>query len=209
MEVRKWLEDVADRVPPDESDDRSFPDLLQPRQEEPTRLGRSYRRKRRGASSDSSLIAPRPTNHREDHAAIPSGSPDDFRAADDAAAVSQSSESSRSAPAVPAKTYEKCARHKTRPDRYEPKQRKRRKERDVRKERKEKQKRRRSHRGGDGSRTAGLVQSFQLKNGPKNNRLTVGSRCRTRRIAYWLTLRVSFGLMQVLVSSSMDVRRRQ
>lgn len=176
MDIQKWLENTADREPPDgTSDDLHIPDFLPPDRIRPSRVGATYRHKRKRASTDSSIIAPRPDSHRNAKAPVRSSSPDHVRGAEDAATGSQSAESSDTTTThrAPAKTYEKRPRHRTRPDRYEPKAKKRKQDREGRKEREAKQKRRKSHRSGDGGRTAGLVQSFQLKNGPKNNRLTV------------------------------------
>lgn len=71
------------------------------------------------------------------------------------------------------KKYEKRARYKTRPDHYDVKPPKRCRRRDTRSERERRRLRHQSHRSGDGHRTTGLVQSFHLKNGPKNHRLTL------------------------------------
>lgn len=73
------------------------------------------------------------------------------------------------------KTYERRARHKTKPDRYESKKQnvRERKQRDDAGERKSKRKRGQTHRKGDGKRTESLVQGFRLKNGPSHSRLTV------------------------------------
>lgn len=177
MDIRQWLEDTADREPPDHSDDNRIPGNFRPDRAGPDKAGRSYRRKRKRGSSDSSIIAPRHEGHRGSQLQTRSSSPDHVRHAEDAERGSHedgSSQDSRSAPgSAPRRTYEKRARHKTRADLYEPKAKKDRKRRDKRKEKKSQLKRRKSHRSGDGGRTAGLVQSFQLKNGPKNNRLTV------------------------------------
>ena len=176
MDIRRWLENTADRASPGaDTNDPPIPEFLRPDRMQLDRAGRNYRHKRKRVSADSSIIAPRPVRHRNAHAPEPSPSPDHVREPEDAATGSESAASSyRSGhPSVPAKTYERRPRHKTRLDRYEPKAKKQTKERDVRKEAKSKRKRRKSHRSGDGGRTAGLVQSFQLKNGPKNSRLTV------------------------------------
>lgn len=182
MDIQQWLAETADRAAPDRSDDHRFPDAFrahphaQGREEQ---LGRSYRRKKRKrASSDSSIIVPRPTNRSRTQAAQRSLPSERGRSAESADRVFQHSaysspDASPSPGPAPEKTYERRPRHKTRPDRYEPKQKKSKGDHDARKERKSGKKRRKSHRSGDGGRTAGLVQSFQLKNGPKNSRLTV------------------------------------
>ena len=81
-------------------------------------------------------------------------------------------------PDAPNKTYDKRARHKTRIDRYEPKTKKQKRERTTDKDKKSNQRRRKPRRKDDGGRTIGLVQTFQLKNGPRNNRLTVSVQAR-------------------------------
>ncbi|KAK3719063.1 hypothetical protein LTR37_004627 [Vermiconidia calcicola] len=174
MDIGAWLAATADRAPPDASSEHNVPEVRRPGNEGSERLGRNYRHKRKRPSSDSSIIAPGHRNHQHARASFHSETVD--REAADAVG-SRRSESSRSshktAEGPPAKTYERRARHKTKPDRYEPKAKKQRKERHGQKDRKSKQNRRQSHRTGDGSRTTGLVQSFQLKKGPRNNRLTL------------------------------------
>ena len=177
MDVRKWLEGTADRAPPDDSHHSGIPQPFHTGRDEPDRVGRTYRHKRKRPSTESSIVKPRPAKHRDAHAPIPCASSDHIRDAVSADAGSRCNESSHTSRAIsdhpPGRTYDKRARHKTRHDRYEPKVKKPKKERDARRESKSKPKRRNSHRTGDGGRTGGLVQSFQLKNGPKKNRLTV------------------------------------
>lgn len=188
VDIRRWLAATDDRAPPPGSGDHCISGShtlwadahTQDRGED--RRGRIYRQKRRArASSDSSIIATREPKRadlsRADDAA---GSLPSVRAR--SASHAESSEwergtggRSESTEAVPQKTYERRLRHKTRPDRYEPKQKRQKGDEGARREKKSR-KRRKSHRSGDGGRTAGLVQSFQLKNGPKGNRLTVCDR---------------------------------
>ncbi|KAK5124155.1 hypothetical protein LTR85_001858 [Meristemomyces frigidus] len=176
MDIRQWLENTADRAPPDQEVQLDWPASLQPHSE-PGQLTRKYRRKRKRASSDSSIIEARHPHHNRVKAADDAHSSDGIVSADRAAArprSSLSSQRSRSAQReAPVKTYEKRARHKTKPDRYEPKSKKHRKVRDTREDERSRPRRRKSHRSGDGGRTTGLVQSFQLKTGPKNSRLTL------------------------------------
>ena len=173
MDIAQWLAATTDRAPPD----RELGDHIPPVTDHPQakdggrRAGRSYRRKRHRASSDSSLVVPNPTNHERGQAATRSVASEAVRPAESTDGGAGHSSRSPSIHAPP-KTYERRARHKTRADRYEPKPKKR-QENHARK--KPSQKRRKSHRSGDGGRTAGLMQSFQLKNGPQNQRLTVGS----------------------------------
>lgn len=186
MDIQQWLAATTDRAPPQPSDDHHIPDAFRahPHPHSPDRQlprGRSYRRKKRtGASSDSSLIPPRRADRGVGQPAacsLPSerGRPvrSSGRGSDRSRSVSTSAFASLSPEPAPEKTYERRPRHKTRPDRYEPRSKKQKGHHDVRKEKKSGKKRRKSHRGGDGGRTAGLVQSFQLRNGPKNSRLTV------------------------------------
>ena len=177
MDIRQWLHDTADRVPPDPSDDLHAHEIFRPHHQGSDRPGRDYRHKRKRASSDSSLIAPNPITRLHAKAATPSQLSDHVRPADDGVAASESFQPSRTAHSIlehgTAKTYQKRPRHKTRPDRYEPKPKKKLKERDAPRESKSGNKRRKSHRSGDGGRTTGLVQNFHLNNGPKNSRLTV------------------------------------
>lgn len=183
MDIQQWLVATAHRAPPPPSDDHHMPHAAWERthsQDQEQWQGRFYRRKRKRASSDSSIIAQRaPRATARNRTAAPRSLPSErARSAISAESRSQQSYSSRHGPGspetAPSKTYERRPRHKTRADRYEPKQRKRKGDQDARNERKSGNKRRKSHRSGDGGRTVGLVQSFQLKNGPKNNRLTVG-----------------------------------
>ncbi|KAK4550120.1 hypothetical protein LTR36_003087 [Oleoguttula mirabilis] len=176
MDIRQWLENTADRAPPGQEVELGLPAFLQPRSE-PEQLTHKYRRKRKRASSDSSIIEARHPHHKRVEAASYAHSSDKVRGPDHAVARSRSSQSSRSSTSTPRqvfqKTYEKRARHRTKPDRYEPKSKEQRKEREARDGQRSRPKRRKSHRSGDGGKTTRLVHSFQLKNGPKNNRLTL------------------------------------
>ncbi|KAK5172131.1 uncharacterized protein LTR77_003769 [Saxophila tyrrhenica] len=176
MDIQGWLQDTADRAPPDEGDDQRVPD--EARQDQALETSRRhYRRKRQRASSDSSLIAPRHPRHRQVPVALPAPSPDRAPLADDAASDSQSRSSRRLGGLLPGRDkdpllqYERRPRHKTKADRYEPKRRKHKSDRDVQHD--SKTRRRKSNLTHDGSHTTGLVQSFHLKNGPNNNRLTL------------------------------------
>ena len=194
MDITQWLQETAGRAPPDRSDEINIPDFLRPHHRAGDKPSRSYRRKRKRASSDSSVIAPKLINHLHNKATTRSLSPAHIRNAHDTATVSQHSQHSQSHRIAqghaPTKTYEKRARHKTKADRYEPKVKKPRKERDSKHDSKSNQKRRKSHRSGDGERTMGLVQSFQLKEGPKKNRLTVSIHQRRSCLSLtWLQLK--------------------
>lgn len=178
MDIRQWLENTADREPPDRSDDIAIPDKFRNDRREDDQAGRSYRYKRRRTSNDSSMIAAPKERHRQASKlqARPPSSGQARQAQQTAGDLERryGSDSSRSgSDDAPQKTYERRARHKTRADRYEPKAKKRVKDRTARKDDKGNRKRRKPRRNDDGGRTTGLVQSFQLRNGPKNNRLTV------------------------------------
>lgn len=190
MDISQWLEHTADRAPPDPPEDLQLHDIVHPLVE-PGQSTRKYRRKRKRASSDSSIIAPRPPKRRHPSGVGRAHSSDHVRTTEHAEARSRSSQTSQSASFVheqgPTKRYEKRARHKTRPDRYEPKSRKHGRDDAVHHERTSKPKRRQSHRSGDGGRTTGLVQSFQLQSGSKNSRLTVSMTCVCHRVVVNLT----------------------
>jgi hypothetical protein len=153
MDIQGWLQGTADRAPPNPSDEPHALDFLQTAHGAETTKATRYHRKRHRAATDSSIIAPqqkeepsRPENGRNARPEQPNSN-----------------------------TYERRARHKTKPDRYEPKtteKRQRKRDGSV-EERKPKHKSRRVHRGGDGKRTESLVQGFRLKNGPSKSRLTV------------------------------------
>ena len=182
MDIRQWLEETADRAPPDQEADVGLPAFLQPHPE-PEAPTHKYRRRKKQPSADSSIIEARHPKHPRHKAAGHAHSPDQAGRVEASFAKSRSSQSSRSSAfeEIPQKAFEKRARHKTRSDRYQPKSKerhrkgKKRKESEERDDRHSKPKRRKSHRSGDGGRTSGLVQSFELRNGPKNNRLTVRS----------------------------------
>lgn len=186
MDIQRWLHNTADRVPPDSPDHPPGSAFLRTPGEadNPTRR---YRRKRKRAASDSSIIPQQyqpadlgvsanedgqagRTRHSEDFGrSLDSGSqyaeeqksPAGIGSPDDAAQQAQD-------------PYERRTRRKTKADRYEPKRKKGRQKKDDKPRAvRSKQERRKSHRSRDGGRTAGLVQSFQLKNGLKNHRLTV------------------------------------
>ncbi|KAK4565427.1 hypothetical protein LTR86_004044 [Recurvomyces mirabilis] len=173
MDIHRWLEDTADREPPDEQR-HTVPDHMQTcagaiGQDSATK---QYRRKRKRASSDSSLLeyarrerakemrSARPTEHVRDTA------PTARRYRLQGRFLSEGS----SPPAEQHKSYERRPRHKTKADHYEPKKRH---ERQHSTREKPALKRRVSHRSVDSGHPTGVVQSFQLKNGPKNSRLTL------------------------------------
>jgi hypothetical protein len=186
MDIQGWLQDTADRAPPNPSDEVDAPAVGRHTQGGEATTAICYRRKRRRTGSESSIIAPqRRTDYRskaEDRSAYAARD----RSADGLVSGSLSASrhrrprsqerdmNSRIKQPEP-KTYERRARHKTKADRYEPKKQdtKGRKQRDDADERKSKRKGSRARRGGDGKRTESLVQGFRLKNGPSNSRLTV------------------------------------
>lgn len=194
MDVHHWLQGTTDRAPPDpsHSDEAQLPAFLRaPSNTELTHThtaAKRYRRKRKRSLSDSSIIAPKPVGlqpRSRDRAAThrsrahPRGT--SRLIANEPVSVAgsdrDSGEHSVDVEAIeqpqPLQTsYERRPRHKTKADRYERKVRKERKQRDDH-DGKVTSNRRKSHRSGDGGHTAELVQSFKLKNGPKNNRLTV------------------------------------
>lgn len=177
MDIRDWLQHVADREPPEEQETLGIPDYLQPT----TKHARSHLVKRRRLSNDAKHEAEHRNGYsKRRHLVAHSSSPDRVQRApeSDASASEESSQDSEHLEVTRAKvtadSFERRARHKTRPDRYEakPKAKRDRRSREETKG-KSKSKHRKSRRTGDGARTAELVQSFQLKNGAKNNRLTV------------------------------------
>ncbi|KAK4628954.1 hypothetical protein CLAFUW4_07723 [Fulvia fulva] len=182
MDVRAWLQNTADREPPDEEDRAGFPDYLRP--DRYTAEGHTlvHQSKRKRASSEPHSAQKRPSRGRrggQARPAAPDSSPGHGpEPRTDTASSSSSSREERRESSPDRRfnrTFERRARHKTKEDRYEPKAKKWRKEHESRKDHKSKSKskRRQSHRSGDGARTAGLVTSFQLKDRPKNNRLTL------------------------------------
>ncbi|KAI6801954.1 hypothetical protein KC332_g15395 [Hortaea werneckii] len=179
MDIRQWLDDTADREPPD-VDVLPGPNP----QNIPTTHARRDHRKRKRASSDSSIIVP-PLSHgkrrrRQPRVQAESSTPpavENACGAEDAGADAYSSSAlDDPKPAVDAvheHAYTRKARHKTHPDRYKPKSRNQRRELKARNDSGSRPRHRKSHRSGDGGRATGLVQSFQLKNGPKSGRLTL------------------------------------
>lgn len=167
MDIRQWLQNTADREPPDEEEHPRLPAFPQPQ----PRHRRARQRRRRGVRSSDLADAVRKRNRHDE----PESS--DHDTLTDAASRSHVSCSRNSIPSDRdhglTKSYERRARHKTKADRYELKKRKRSKDRDDVRRDEKKQKRRGGARRGDGSRTTGLVQSFQLKDIPRNHRLTV------------------------------------
>ncbi|KAK3657117.1 hypothetical protein LTR56_002631 [Elasticomyces elasticus] len=168
--IQQWLQNTADREPPDQTEHHA----QEHAPAETEQLGKKYRRKRKRASSDSSLLQARHSHLdrvKSAHRASSSGGLRDATHDHPRRDREQSQESARShREEAPRKSYEKRARHKTKADRYEPKSKNQHKDRD---EPKTGSKRRKSHRSGDGGRTTGLVQSFQLKDGPQKSRLTL------------------------------------
>ena len=184
MDIQGWLRGTADRAPPNLSDE---PDALNfAAYGVKTAKATRYHRKRQRAATDSSIIAPQQKTGSESKVGGRSAGMGRGRHAHKQPPQSESA--SRDEPSRPAsqqrgrnarleqtdsKTYERRARHKTKPDRYEAKTigEDERKRDDSVDERKAKRKSRR--RGGDGKRTESLVQGFRLKNGPSKSRLTV------------------------------------
>ncbi|KXT04976.1 hypothetical protein AC578_10333 [Pseudocercospora eumusae] len=160
MDIREWLQNTADREPPDEHDHSRFtrPKRKRASSDPPARAQGKARLKRHQTASHSSS---------SDHVRLAGEDTDSSRSTNNSTHSRNTSVSARDR--LPVKSYERRARHKTRPDRYDPKIKKPRKDR----EKKDKSKRRKSHRSGDGARTAGLIQSFQLNHGLKNERLTL------------------------------------
>ncbi|KAK1821108.1 hypothetical protein LTR12_004500 [Friedmanniomyces endolithicus] len=169
MDIHSWLENTADREPPNQPELRGLAHL------EAEQLGKKYHRKRKRASSDSPLLQSR----RHDRAAAVHGaiSSDGFHNIGNVFTRNDRQRSEECARSggddAPPKTYEKRARHKTKPDHYEPKAKKHFIERGSREDKKAEVKPRKSRRSGDGGQTVGLVQGFQLKNGPQKSRLTL------------------------------------
>jgi hypothetical protein len=187
MDIHAWLQTTADREPPDpHSDDhRAEPGALHHKADDTRPTRKSHRRRQRASSETPLSAAPRHSRRKQPIApARPSSSAHVQRRAGpeslSSGSTSSSSSSRQSPHAQPPKaherTFEKRARHKTKPDRYDHKAKRRKETSGARKRNDEpRTKRRNSRRSGDGTATAGLVQSFQLKNGPKHNRLTVRS----------------------------------
>ncbi|KAK3069474.1 hypothetical protein LTR53_012156 [Teratosphaeriaceae sp. CCFEE 6253] len=170
MDIHSWLEKTADREPPEQPEHPTFPDA--PPHATVKHVGKRHRKRKR-ASSDSSLLVLQQPHHERARTPNRAHSSDDVRH-DAGRHVGRSGRRRRSSAESQegqraAKTYEKRARHKTKPDRYEAKTKTHQDEVGPR----EGTKRRKSHRSGDGGRTTGLVQSFHLKNGPKSSRLTL------------------------------------
>ncbi|KAK3618499.1 hypothetical protein LTR56_024585 [Elasticomyces elasticus] len=168
--IQEWLQNTADREPPDQPEHQAQEHAPTEREQ----LGKKYRRKRKRASSDSSLLQPRHSRLDRAKSAHRASSSGGIRDATHGHPRRDREQSQSSVPShreeAPRKSYEKRARHKTKADRYEPKSKNQHKDRD---EPKTGSKRRKSHRSGDGGRTTGLVQSFQLKDGPQKSRLTL------------------------------------
>jgi len=190
MDIQGWLQGTADRAPPYPSDESNALHLIQAAHSVEAAKAPRYHRKRQRAATDSSIIAPQQktglrSKVRGELAGVGRGrhvhkSPSRYESASRGGSIRPASqEHSRDArmEQSDSKTYERRARHKTRPDRYEPKTTKKgKRERPGNvDERKPKHKSGRVHRGGDGKRTESLVQGFRLKNGPANSRLTVSA----------------------------------
>ena len=196
MDIQGWLEGTAHRAPPNSShalEAPSAPSFIQPARDIQAAAAAGYRRKRHRDTSDSSIIAPQQRAGHRGKAGSRSGNAGKDRNV--SRPVSRSDSAHRHHPRrafhqepvqvgriqqSALKTYERRARHKTKPDRYEPKPRQRKggeQQRHHSGDRKAKKK----HRTHDGKRTEDLVQGFRLKNGPSKSRLTV--RLRAHMIA--------------------------
>lgn len=175
MDIQQWLQRTREPSSPNHGEDLGFPAFL--REKRPTEpQTQKYHHKRKRVRSDSSVLAPTPRNY---HPHTDGGASDHVRG-DARSPASSCSSSSRRAPSPSiseperAKKYERRARHKTRADRYDPKPKKLKKD-GAANDQKGGRKNRKSRRMADGDRTTGLVQSFELRDGPRNSRLTVRS----------------------------------
>nr|OQO25884.1 hypothetical protein B0A51_07666 [Rachicladosporium sp. CCFEE 5018] len=188
MDIHRWLQTTTDREPPEDPQAPPRPDFAI-EAEVVNKPERRYRHKRRQYHSDSSIIVPlareapehdRDATHgrpresdRERHEQRERDSVSPARPPDRRQPSAAKSRSARASPEPVTRTYERRPRHKTKADHYEPKKKKSKQDRPIDDQDAPKSRRRRSHRSGDGSRTAGLVQSFQLRNGGKSGRLTL------------------------------------
>nr|OQO25433.1 hypothetical protein B0A51_08043 [Rachicladosporium sp. CCFEE 5018] len=150
MDIHRWLQTTTDREPPEDPQAPPRPDFAI-EAEVVNKPERRYRHKRRQYHSDSSIIVPLAREAPEHDRDATHGRP----------------------PRPPDRRQPSAAKHKTKADRYEPKKKKSKQERPTDGQDAQKSGRRKLHRSGDGTRTAGLVQSFQLKNGGKSGRLTI------------------------------------
>ncbi|KAK6421119.1 hypothetical protein LTR95_016857 [Oleoguttula sp. CCFEE 5521] len=188
MDIHQWLRTTTDREPPGDPQAPPRPDFAI-EAEVVDKPERRYRHKRRQYHSDSSIIAPlareapehdrdaahvrRRKSDRERHERHERDCVSPARSPGRRQTSEAHSQSARASPEPFTKTYERRPRHKTKADRYEPKKKKSKQDRPSDGQDARKSRRRRSHRSGDGTRTAGLVQSFQLQNGAKSGRLTL------------------------------------
>ncbi|KAK5150484.1 hypothetical protein LTR04_006798 [Oleoguttula sp. CCFEE 6159] len=174
MDIDQWLKNANIAETPTVPQQLGFPTFLHDKHEV-TDQPRSHRLKRKRASSDSSLLAPGFLQKPAEKDDVPArdGNMSDY---DSSSSCSSSAEDSASQPEPPPKTYERRARHKTRPDLYEPKsghKNRREGERTQKKKRRKKDSKGKQHKSKrKESRSAGLVQSFHAKNVPKD-RLTM------------------------------------
>ncbi|KAK5113104.1 hypothetical protein LTR62_003683 [Meristemomyces frigidus] len=176
MDVHQWLDNTVDREPLEEYQEPILAHLQAQRATGDERPRRRYRRKRQPASSKSSipLHAHHPAHHRRGKEARYTGSSEGCSEAEPIVHMHRSRDRSLGQGSQYRETahrsYERRPRHKTKADRYELK---RKREREHEPRDRPMSKRRRPIRSGDGGRTAGVVQAFQLKNGPKKSRLTL------------------------------------
>lgn len=182
MDIHSWLQTTADRQPPDEEEHPGIPDFLKP--QGPPEAKRRERHRTRKRPSSEPPSSERHHHHRKRHRAATwsSSRPDHARKLQPSATGSHSSShashrrhvrSATDQKAVPDESFERRARHKTRPDRYEAKPKQRSDGRRAHDKRKSKSKGRKSRQNGDIAKATGMIQSFQLKNGRKDKRLTV------------------------------------
>jgi hypothetical protein len=186
MDIQCWLQGTADRAPPNPSDEVDPRAFGPPTQSIQATDAKRYHKKRKRATSDSSIIAVQQWTDRRGKADDRPANATRLRPADESVTQSHSASRHRrprsqeygedgSVRTLDRNPYEKRARRKTKPDRYESKKQsaRERKQRDDAGERKSKRKRRSVHRSGDGKRTESLVQGFKLKTRPSKSRLTV------------------------------------
>lgn len=182
MDIHNWLQTTADRQPPDEEEHPGIPDFLKPHGPAETKRRERHSTRKRPSSEPPSSERHHHRRKRHRPATRSSSSPDHARKLRPPATASRSSSHASQRrhvregtpeKEVPSKSFERRARHKTRPDRYEAKPKERSDGRKARDEPTSRSQGRKSRKNGDIAKATGTIQSFQLKNGRKDKRLTV------------------------------------
>jgi hypothetical protein len=179
MDIRSWLQHTVDRASPN-APELERPDTVKSPHTSPDR---NVRRRQKYCSKRKREHRPLRSSQVQSHTHKFQESSDNNTSAVEERSITRSPQADNrnrehaSDSAIGAISlrgpYDRRARRKTRPDRYEPVPKQAPKAAVKKMERRSKRTGQKERRAKDGARTRALVQSFEMRNGPKKKRLTV------------------------------------